>query len=142
MQRVAQSLQHRGWEANILYVHTKGASYRLVYDHIEDWRHLMTYFLIERYRDCLDSLSTLRYDAVGVNYSPVPTRHFSGNFWWTTGSYTVCPHYRNSNTRKVGNTLSPSSLRLLSVRSSSWKYGSFSSNLKCGCCSIRRVKLK
>jgi len=22
-----------------------------------------------------------------VNYSPVPTRHFSGNFWWTTSSY-------------------------------------------------------
>lgn len=87
MHRVAQSLQHRGWEVNILYVHTKGASYRLVYDHIEDWRHLMTYFLIERYRDCLDFLSTLRYDAVGVNYSPVPTRHFSGNFWWTTTSY-------------------------------------------------------
>ena len=87
MHRVAQSLQHRGWEANILYVHTKGASYRLVYDHIEDWRHLMTYFLIERYRDCLDFLSTLSYDAVGVNYSSMPTRHFSGNFWWTTSSY-------------------------------------------------------
>ena len=87
MHRVAQSWQHRGWEANILYVHTKGVSYRVVYDHIEEWRHLMTYFLIERYQDCLDLLATLRYDAVGVNYSPIPTRHFSGNFWWTTGSY-------------------------------------------------------
>jgi hypothetical protein len=71
---------------NVLYLHTKGISYLQPYPQIEDWRNLMLYFLVERFRSCLHLLNSREYDAIGVNYKSNP-RDFRGNFWWTTTSY-------------------------------------------------------
>jgi hypothetical protein len=71
---------------NLLYLHTKGISYRTPYPQIEDWRHFMSYYLVERYQSCLHLLESQAFDAVGVNYKSNP-RDFRGNFWWATTSY-------------------------------------------------------
>ena len=75
----------------ILYFHSKGSSLSL--ENIKyfpnknsyDWRNLMQYFCIEKYKDCLDLLNT--HDVVGVNWESHPQFHFSGNFWWANSEY-------------------------------------------------------
>jgi len=72
-------------DAKILYLHTKGVSYPSEYTQISDWRNLLIYFLVERYRYCLKLLD--EYDVVGSNYADNPHPHFSGNFWWSTSKH-------------------------------------------------------
>jgi len=43
----------------------------------------MEYFLIYKHNDCIELLN--EYDTVGINY--IDKLHYSGNFWWTKGSY-------------------------------------------------------
>jgi hypothetical protein len=74
------------YQINILYLHTKGVSYRETYPQIEDWRHFMLYFLVEQHERCLHLLYSEEFDALGVNYKTNP-RDFRGNFWWTTSNY-------------------------------------------------------
>jgi hypothetical protein len=65
-----------------LYIHTKGITKNNnVY--VTDWRNIMEYFLIYKFNKCLDELDN--HDTVGINY--IPGYHYSGNFWWTKGSY-------------------------------------------------------
>lgn len=71
----------------ILYIHTKGATkYNMLMD---DWRKMMNYFCIERWRENIPLLN--KYDALGCNYfedtwlGHYP--HFSGNFWWSNTDY-------------------------------------------------------
>ena len=52
---------------------------------VNDWRKYMEYFIIENYESCLVILD--KYDACGVNLCSNPTKHFSGNFWWSTSEY-------------------------------------------------------
>ena len=73
--------------AHVLYLHTKGVSYREVYQQIEDWRRMMMYFLVEEHVACYHLLQSGLFDAIGSNYVTSPTRYFSGNFWWATTSY-------------------------------------------------------
>jgi hypothetical protein len=78
-------------DAPILYFHSKGSSLimkdkkhfpnRKIYD----WRNLMQYFCIVKYRDCLNLLG--ENDVVGVNWRYFPHLHFSGNFWWARSEY-------------------------------------------------------
>lgn len=42
-----------------------GASYKQIYQHIEDWRHYMSYFVIESHQLCYRLFSTLQYDVIG-----------------------------------------------------------------------------
>jgi hypothetical protein len=84
---------------NIFYFHTKGVSItkeNMKFYHnstdinhllncVDDWRNYMSYFVIERYKTCLETLKT--YDACGVNLSHNPSKHFSGNFWWSKSEY-------------------------------------------------------
>jgi hypothetical protein len=70
----------------ILYLHTKGVSYQQIYQQIEDWRHLMLYFLVERHRTCFHLLASGDYDILGVNYRSNP-RDMRGNFWWVRSQY-------------------------------------------------------
>jgi hypothetical protein len=74
------------YQINLLYLHTKGVSYREIYPQIEDWRHFMMYFLVEQHKKCLNLLYSEQFDALGVNYKTNP-RDFRGNFWWTTSNY-------------------------------------------------------
>ncbi len=69
-----------------LYMHTKGVSYATIYPMIEEWRHYMTHFLIEKHKTAFHLLQSGEYDVYGVNYGPEP-RMLSGNFWWATTSY-------------------------------------------------------
>jgi hypothetical protein len=41
--------------------------------------------MLEKYDTCIEKLDT--HDAVGVDYSDWPFRHFSGNFWWSKASW-------------------------------------------------------
>ena len=67
-------------DMNILYIHGKGASeYK---ECIEDWRHYLQYFLIERHEDCLRHLE--EYDICGCDWLG---SHYFGNFWWARSSY-------------------------------------------------------
>ena len=82
----------------VLYFHTKGVSKESV--NAESWRLMMEYFVIDRWKDCVDNLET--YDAVGSNlkilgpttwsdgtqtWEKSGTKHFVGNFWWANASY-------------------------------------------------------
>jgi hypothetical protein len=71
-------------DALVYYIHTKGVS-RQPDPAIRDWRHLLEYFVLERWRECVSVLQ--RYDCCGVNAFYAPYRHFSGNFWWATTEY-------------------------------------------------------
>jgi len=66
----------------LLYIHSKGISKNNT-ENIVDWRNLMEYFLIHNYDECIKLLD--KYDTVGVN--KINGYHYSGNFWWTTGTY-------------------------------------------------------
>jgi hypothetical protein len=75
---------------NILYLHTKGVSYKP--DHcflpgIISWINYMLYVLVDNSNNCIKLLNT--YDTIGVNIkehdeNPI---HYSGNFWWAKSSY-------------------------------------------------------
>jgi len=70
-----------------LYLHTKGVSDKHASnDNVYWWRTWMEYNLIHRYKYCLEMLGA--HDIVGVGYTTkMIGPHFSGNFWWTKGSY-------------------------------------------------------
>jgi len=71
-------------EANILYIHTKGTG-TPSNPCIDDWREYMLYFNICKFSKALELLK--ENDAVGVDLSFVPTKHFSGNIWWSKTSH-------------------------------------------------------
>jgi hypothetical protein len=75
-------------EAAVLFFHTKGIT-KPGDQKIQDWRHLMEYFTIERYQRALETLD-LGFDVVGCNFlsreAPI-ANHFSGNFWWARLSH-------------------------------------------------------
>ena len=70
-----------------LYIHTKGVSAKHAgNDNVYWWRSWMEYNLIARYIECLNALD--KVNIVGVGYTTkMIGPHFSGNFWWTKGSY-------------------------------------------------------
>lgn len=68
----------------ILYLHSKGASYKDDDPRkkaVESWVDGLLYYVVEEWRKCL---STLRLGgiSVGANKRNDPSVHFSGNFWW------------------------------------------------------------
>lgn len=69
-------------ECLVYYIHTKGV-FR-VSDMTRDWRHLMEHFVIQRFEDCLEKLTTC--DVCGVDWE-TSGPHFAGNFWWARSSY-------------------------------------------------------
>jgi GR25 family glycosyltransferase involved in LPS biosynthesis len=83
-------------KTNILYLHTKGVCYENnkqhpIYNNVQDWIHFMLYFVVYKYKDCVELLKI--HDSVGVNYSPRNLsnpnshNHWSGNFWWATSNH-------------------------------------------------------
>lgn len=70
---------------NVCYYHLRGVTSPQDNLPIIDQRHYMTYFNIERYKDCVDKLN--EYDAVGVDLVDWPFEHFSGNFWWSKSEH-------------------------------------------------------
>lgn len=70
-----------------LYIHSKGIRHigQPHYNCVVQWRMYMDYFLFTKHLECIDILDM--YDVVGVLHSIEPKSHFSGNFWWSKGSY-------------------------------------------------------
>lgn len=81
-------------EANILYIHAKGVS-RPDNLHVQDWRRMMEFFLIQKHERCLELINS--YDVLGSllccygNQEKITNEkhkwNFSGNFWWSKTSY-------------------------------------------------------
>lgn len=84
-----------------LYIHTKGVTHSYYQCAIHDWRKFMAYFLIERWRDCVQKLDE-GYDTVGCNWVEKASednanflwitraaylKYYSGNFFWATTDY-------------------------------------------------------
>lgn len=70
----------------VWYMHGKGVSSpHWRNPRVTEWRRFMEYFVVEHWRDCVDSLT--EYDACGVNWHTEPSPHFSGNFWWASPRY-------------------------------------------------------
>jgi hypothetical protein len=82
----------------VLYFHMKGLTHQSMNG--ESWRLMMEYFVIDRWKECVEYLND--YDAVGSNlkilgpttwsdgtqtWEKVGTKHFVGNFWWANASY-------------------------------------------------------
>lgn len=85
-------------EIYILYLHTKGVRKAGNEKVVKSWRDMMNYFLVEKYKICLDLLS--HYNTLGnnivnshiyqkndVSISDKHTLHYSGNYWWAKKSY-------------------------------------------------------
>jgi hypothetical protein len=68
----------------VLYLHTKGVT-TPNNPCIVDWRKYMTYFNVNQYKKCFDTLE--ESDSCGVDLVYEPTLHYSGNFWWANSSY-------------------------------------------------------
>lgn len=81
----------RDWiddEDAVLYFHSKGVTHtepdKVSYCQL--WTNAMNYFLIGRFRECLNALDA-PCDVIGAFYSDTPVPHFQGNFWWARGAY-------------------------------------------------------
>jgi hypothetical protein len=85
-------------EVYILYIHTKGVRRAGNENVTNSWREMMSYFLIDKYMECLENLSY--YDTIGNNIVNLycdtnsdnfvnnsHTLHYSGNFWWSKKTY-------------------------------------------------------
>jgi GR25 family glycosyltransferase involved in LPS biosynthesis/tetratricopeptide (TPR) repeat protein len=72
-------------DSQVLYLHNKGISYSDDYTAVNDWIEMMLYFLVEKHEICLEKLKEVQ--VVGSNYSELPEKHFSGNFWWANARY-------------------------------------------------------
>jgi len=69
----------------ILYLHTKGLSYKFENVFVNDWIDMMLYFLTIK-----NNINLLHYyDTIGCNYYQTDTisAHWSGNFWWARSNY-------------------------------------------------------
>jgi hypothetical protein len=80
-------------DGKLFYFHTKGVSNKyknLITKEtsewkskgVETWKECLEFFLIDKFRDCLEKLD--EYDTCGVTCN---NGWYSGNFWWTNMSY-------------------------------------------------------
>ena len=80
----------------VLYFHTKGVSKDTL--GIQSWRLLMEYFVIDRWRDCVDNLNYYNTTSCCLGKE---RPYFIGNFWWANASYiqTLCYDLLLTNSR-------------------------------------------
>jgi len=70
----------------VLYLHTKGVSLDAWYKpQVDLLRKYMLYFTVFRSRSCKKAL--VSYETVGVDLHDIPSKHYSGNFWWARCDY-------------------------------------------------------
>lgn len=51
------------------------------------WRQFLNWGVIENGAWCYGAIAHANYDIAGVNYRETPSKHFSGNFWWSKSDY-------------------------------------------------------
>lgn len=75
--------------AQILYMHTKGASYMNIPQSVHDWRSYMLYFLVDKHEAVFHLLASGEFDVVGTNLRRMPGGEpiMMGNFWWSTAGH-------------------------------------------------------
>jgi len=74
----------------VLYIHSKGMLHSINSHQTiptRDWRHHMSYWCGERWKDCIQKIKDDQVDAVSTNWTRDPYPHFAGNFWWATTDY-------------------------------------------------------
>jgi hypothetical protein len=84
--RSLQKWCRKNEQSFVYYLHNKGIthlSHGFIFLNDKDWVDFMMFFLFERWRLCVNSL-TNGAAACGVNKRNFPFRHFSGNFWWSS----------------------------------------------------------
>lgn len=87
----------------VLYLHSKGASYRGKRPQRDRWRRYMSYFTITRWRECIDILLQ-GVEVVGTERTCHENRledFFAGNFWWARGDYVQSLPRPEANTRRA-----------------------------------------
>jgi len=83
----------------VLYMHSLGSTYMDRYQSIDDWRHMLFYFHIEKHLSSYHLLESDELDCIGVNLIDQPSKHFDGNYWWSTSTYlTQLPTLQYSST--------------------------------------------
>lgn len=68
----------------LYYFHTKGLS-RGKNTIFSSRRKILNYYTLEKFNVNIKLLES--YDAVGCSLTLYPSKHFSGNFWWSKSSY-------------------------------------------------------
>lgn len=88
----------------IFYFHTKGVTHSLDIPKNDDrdkwhrynyekfslhWVKIMEYYLIKKYKDCIDILKNTNYNTVGafLNEPMWYCEAYAGMYWWLTGKY-------------------------------------------------------
>lgn len=51
----------------------------------KSWRGYLTYFNINKHKECIEALDN--HDTCGVDWRTDPVPHYSGNFWWANSKY-------------------------------------------------------
>jgi hypothetical protein len=83
-------------DAQILYMHTKGVSYKVIPQSVTEYRRYMMYYLVEKHMSCYHLLKSGMIDVLGLNLRinatiDVPYKNrgkfFEGNFWWANAGY-------------------------------------------------------
>lgn len=85
----------------ILYLHTKGISYKFDKPSVAAWRRCMLYFLVEKWQDCMIKLVNNK-DVLGCRFLTSPMPHFQGNFWWSTSKHIKKLRYPREIELKIG----------------------------------------
>jgi hypothetical protein len=101
MQEALQEDARKNLTAKLFHIHGKGATTGTFSppNAVDFWREYMTYFVIDRWQDCVAALEEC--DVCGVEWRPnkealgidKPGGHFTGGFFWLTAKYLAedCP---------------------------------------------------
>lgn len=84
-------------EFNICYIHTKGITSTIrhletsnihMYKNYYYWRQYLNWGIIQNWKSSVYALDLFDvFDVAGINYYEKPSKHYSGNFWWTKSNY-------------------------------------------------------
>jgi hypothetical protein len=67
----------------VMYIHTKGVHNKSL--QTDAWRLYMEYFLIDKWKICVDVLKL--HPCAGVQLNTNPSLHYSGNMWWAQSQH-------------------------------------------------------
>lgn len=91
LKRLCDTLLQPFPDAQVLYMHTKGASWVQVPLSIQTWREAMMYYLVECHLSCHTLMRDGDTDVIGLSvrlnllYNSTP--NVMGNFWWASAAY-------------------------------------------------------
>jgi hypothetical protein len=82
-----KEIAHRFSDAKILYLHTKGVTHyrKQCEENVRLWRQYLEYFVVKRWKECLDALDS--FDICSAEWNEQPELFFAGNFWWARADY-------------------------------------------------------